>query len=64
MNFRDGRRDESAEAALVVVAAGWVADTAHMNLGARGRRARLRAGTSRWISSCRPPRRTSSRPAT
>ena len=36
MNFRDGRRDGSAEAALVVVAAGWVADTAHMNLGAAG----------------------------
>jgi pyruvate/2-oxoglutarate dehydrogenase complex dihydrolipoamide dehydrogenase (E3) component len=36
MNFHDGRRAESAEAALVVVAAGWVADTARMNLGAAG----------------------------
>ena len=36
MNFRDGRSDESAEAALIVMAAGWVADTAHMNLGAAG----------------------------
>ena len=36
MNFRNGRRDESAEAALVVMAAGWVADTAHMNLGVAG----------------------------
>ena len=36
MNFRDGRRDESAEAALVVMAAGWVADTAEMNLGVAG----------------------------
>ena len=35
MNFRDGR-DESTEAALVMMAAGWVADTAHMNLGAAG----------------------------
>ena len=36
MNFRDGQRDGSVEAALVVVAAGWVADTAQMNLGAAG----------------------------
>ena len=36
MNFRDGDRDESAEAAVVVMAAGWVADTAQMNLGAAG----------------------------
>ena len=36
MNFHDGRRDQSAEAALVVVAAGWVADTARMNLDAAG----------------------------
>jgi pyruvate/2-oxoglutarate dehydrogenase complex dihydrolipoamide dehydrogenase (E3) component len=36
MNFRDGSRDESAEAALTVVATGWAADTAHMNLGAAG----------------------------
>jgi pyruvate/2-oxoglutarate dehydrogenase complex dihydrolipoamide dehydrogenase (E3) component len=36
MNFRDGARDGSAEAALVMVAAGWVADTARMNLDAAG----------------------------
>ena len=36
MNFRNGRCDESTEAALVMMAAGWVADTAHMNLGAAG----------------------------
>ena len=36
MNFHDGRRDESAEAAVAMVAAGWVAHTAHMNLGAAG----------------------------
>jgi pyruvate/2-oxoglutarate dehydrogenase complex dihydrolipoamide dehydrogenase (E3) component len=36
MNFRGEHRDESAEAALVVMAAGWVADTAGMNLGAAG----------------------------
>lgn len=36
MNFRDGDRDECTEAAMVVVASGWVADTAHMNLGAAG----------------------------
>jgi pyruvate/2-oxoglutarate dehydrogenase complex dihydrolipoamide dehydrogenase (E3) component len=36
MNFRDGRRDESAEAAVVMVAAGWVAHTEHMNLNAAG----------------------------
>jgi pyruvate/2-oxoglutarate dehydrogenase complex dihydrolipoamide dehydrogenase (E3) component len=36
MNFRNGSRDESAEAALAMVAVGWVAHTAHMNLGAAG----------------------------
>jgi dihydrolipoamide dehydrogenase len=36
MNFRDGQRGGSAEAELVVLAAGWIADTAHMNLGAAG----------------------------
>ena len=36
MNFRNGHRDESAEAALVLVAAGWIAETAHMNLVAAG----------------------------
>ena len=36
MNFRDGARNESAEAALVVVATGWGADTARLNLGAAG----------------------------
>jgi dihydrolipoamide dehydrogenase len=36
MNFRDGGHDASAEAAVVVVAAGWVADTAHLNPGAAG----------------------------
>ena len=36
MTFRDGYRDESAEAAMVMMAAGWVADTAYMNLGAAG----------------------------
>ena len=36
MNFRNGRIDESTEAALVVMAAGWVADTAYMNLGVAG----------------------------
>ena len=36
MNFHDGDRDESAEAAVVVMAAGWVADTAGMNLGVAG----------------------------
>ncbi len=36
MNFRDGRAMSRAEAALVVMAAGWVADTAQMNLGVAG----------------------------
>ena len=36
MNFRDGDRNESAEAALVVVATGWVADTARLSLTAPG----------------------------
>ena len=36
INFRSGIRDESAEAAMVVMAAGWIADTAQMNLGAAG----------------------------
>lgn len=36
MNFRADLGDEYAEAALVVMAAGWVADTAHMNLGVAG----------------------------
>ena len=36
MNFRNGDRDESAEAALVVMAAGWLADTAQMNLDIAG----------------------------
>ena len=36
MNFRDEGRNECAEAALVVMAAGWAADTADMNLGAAG----------------------------
>ena len=36
MNFYDEDRDGSAEAALVVIASGWVADTARMNLGAAG----------------------------
>jgi dihydrolipoamide dehydrogenase len=36
MNFRDGDHDASAEAAVVVVAAGWVADTAQLNLAAAG----------------------------
>lgn len=36
MNFHAERGDESVEAALVVMAAGWVADTAHMNLGVAG----------------------------
>ena len=36
MNFRDGDREASAEAAMVVVAGGWEANTAGMNLGAAG----------------------------
>lgn len=36
MNFRNGSRDESAEASVAMVAAGWVAQTAQMNLGAAG----------------------------
>jgi len=36
MNFRDGSHDRSVEAAVVVVAAGWVADTADLNLAAAG----------------------------
>jgi pyruvate/2-oxoglutarate dehydrogenase complex dihydrolipoamide dehydrogenase (E3) component len=36
MNFRDIDREASAEAAMVVVAGGWEADTAGMNLGAAG----------------------------
>jgi dihydrolipoamide dehydrogenase len=36
MNFRDGARHGSADAELVMMAAGWVADTARMNLGAAG----------------------------
>jgi pyruvate/2-oxoglutarate dehydrogenase complex dihydrolipoamide dehydrogenase (E3) component len=36
MNFRTGERDAHAEAALVVVAAGWVADTARLNLAPIG----------------------------
>jgi pyruvate/2-oxoglutarate dehydrogenase complex dihydrolipoamide dehydrogenase (E3) component len=36
MNYRDGGRDGCAEAALVMVAAGWGAETAQMNLGAAG----------------------------
>ena len=32
MHFRDGEHNASAEAAVVVVAAGWVADTAQLNL--------------------------------
>jgi pyruvate/2-oxoglutarate dehydrogenase complex dihydrolipoamide dehydrogenase (E3) component len=36
MNFRDGGHDRSVEAALAVVAAGWVADTANLNLAAAG----------------------------
>jgi len=36
MNFRDRERDTSAEASMIVVAGGWQADTACMNLGAAG----------------------------
>jgi pyruvate/2-oxoglutarate dehydrogenase complex dihydrolipoamide dehydrogenase (E3) component len=36
MNFRKGDHDASAEAAVVVVAAGWVADTAQLNPAAAG----------------------------
>jgi dihydrolipoamide dehydrogenase len=36
MNFRDGDHDRSAEAAVAVVAAGWVPDTANLNLAAAG----------------------------
>jgi dihydrolipoamide dehydrogenase len=36
MHFRDGERDTSAEASMIVVAGGWQADTASMNLGAAG----------------------------
>jgi dihydrolipoamide dehydrogenase len=36
MNFRTGDRDAHAEAALAVVAAGWVADTARLNLAQVG----------------------------
>ena len=36
MNFRVGDELRSAEAALAVVAVGWVADTASLNLGAAG----------------------------
>ena len=36
MHFRDGDQDASAEAAVIVVAAGWVADTARLNPAAAG----------------------------
>jgi pyruvate/2-oxoglutarate dehydrogenase complex dihydrolipoamide dehydrogenase (E3) component len=36
MNFRDGNNIASADASMVVVAAGWVADTAKLNLPAAG----------------------------
>ena len=36
MHFRDGERSASAEAAVVVVAAGWVADTARLDPAAAG----------------------------
>ena len=36
MHYRDGDRDAATEAAVVVVASGWVADTGHMNLRAAG----------------------------
>ena len=36
MNFRGNDREASAEAAMVVVAGGWEANTAGMNLGAAG----------------------------
>lgn len=36
MNFRTEGRDDSAEAELAVVAAGWVADTARLNLAQAG----------------------------
>jgi dihydrolipoamide dehydrogenase len=36
MNFRNGDRNGSAEAALAVVAIGWVADTGYLNLAGAG----------------------------
>ena len=36
MNFHDGSEDQSVEAAVAVVAAGWVADTTNLNLAAAG----------------------------
>jgi dihydrolipoamide dehydrogenase len=36
MNFRDGRQHQSVEAAVAVVATGWVADTTSLNLRAAG----------------------------
>ena len=36
MSYRDGSGDRAAEAELAIVAAGWVADTAHLNLSAAG----------------------------
>ena len=59
---KDGVRD-SAEAALAVVAVGWVANTAGLNLAAAGVETNQRAscGSTR---TCGPPRRTSSPPGT
>ena len=36
MSYREGSSDRAAEAELAIVAVGWVADTAHLNLSAAG----------------------------
>ncbi len=63
MNFtKEGARD-SVEAALVVVAIGWVADTAGLNLPAAGVETNAR-GYVQVDTYSRPPRRTSLRRVT
>jgi dihydrolipoamide dehydrogenase len=56
MNYRDDGHDASAEAAVVVVAAGWVADTAYLNLAAASVRVdpRGRIGVDEFLRTSAP----------
>ena len=64
MHLLEGRRPAtSAEAALAVVAVGWVADTAGLEPRPPASRP-IRGASCGWTRTCAPPRRTSSPRAT